>query len=173
MKKKIRTKKKQRKDNKHIDDIEYIYLYCEDCGREIKVDNTTKSVLCGICTLKEQIKTFGMPIHKPVRTLRRYNKGKPVGWHWMREFVDKDGTVYHKGNEMPELKGKRPITIVKKKQKKKLTKNKKKELFDIEAAKVREIDKKMKKILKAGKKRGLKGLEKEKIKIKKKMKRYI
>jgi hypothetical protein len=31
--------------------------------------------------------------------------GRPAGWHWMAEFVDKDGTVYHKGKEVPKLKG--------------------------------------------------------------------
>ena len=35
----------------------------------------------------------------------------------MNEFVDKDGTVYHKGKEMPELKGTRPITVIKPKKK--------------------------------------------------------
>ena len=35
----------------------------------------------------------------------------------MNEFVDKDGTVYHKGKEMPELKGTLPITVVKPKKK--------------------------------------------------------
>ena len=35
----------------------------------------------------------------------------------MNEFVDKDGTVYHKGKEMPELKGTLPVTVVKPKKK--------------------------------------------------------
>ena len=35
----------------------------------------------------------------------------------MNEFVDKDGTVYHKGKENPELKGTRPITVIKPKKK--------------------------------------------------------
>ena len=35
----------------------------------------------------------------------------------MNEFVDKDGTVYHKGKEQPKLKGTRPITVVKPKKK--------------------------------------------------------
>ena len=35
----------------------------------------------------------------------------------MNEFVDKDGTVYHKGKEMPELKGTLPATVVKPKKK--------------------------------------------------------
>jgi hypothetical protein len=39
--------------------------------------------------------------------------GRPAGWHWMAEFVDKDGTVYHKGKEQPKLKGTLPPTEVK------------------------------------------------------------
>ena len=40
----------------------------------------------------------------------------------MAEFVDKDGTVYHKGKEVPELKGTLPVTVVKpKKQTKRRT----------------------------------------------------
>jgi predicted RNA-binding protein with PUA domain len=31
--------------------------------------------------------------------------GRPAGWHWMTEFVDKDGKVFHKGKEQPKLKG--------------------------------------------------------------------
>jgi len=25
--------------------------------------------------------------------------GRPAGWHWMAEFVDKDGNVFHRGKE--------------------------------------------------------------------------
>jgi len=38
--------------------------------------------------------------------------GRPRGWRWMKEFVDKEGNVYHKGVEQPKLKGKRPVTDV-------------------------------------------------------------
>ena len=44
----------------------------------------------------------------------RYKKtGRPAGWHFMNEFVDKDGNVFHKGKEQPELKGTLPPTKVK------------------------------------------------------------
>ena len=39
--------------------------------------------------------------------------GRPAGWHWMAEFVDKDGNVFHKGKEQPKLKGTLPPTKVK------------------------------------------------------------
>ena len=48
---------------------------------------------------------------------KRVKTGRPSGWHFMNEFVDKDGTVYHKGKEMPELKGTLPVTVVKPKKK--------------------------------------------------------
>ena len=49
--------------------------------------------------------------------LKRVKTGRPSGWYFMNEFVDKDGTVYHKGKEMPELKGTLPVTVVKPKKK--------------------------------------------------------
>ena len=52
--------------------------------------------------------------------------GRPAGWHWMNEFVDKDGNVFHKGKEQPKLKGTLPPTKVtppKKKQTKRRTKD--------------------------------------------------
>ena len=48
--------------------------------------------------------------------------GRPAGWHFMAEFVDKDGTVFHKGVEQPELKGTLKPTKVKKKKTKRRTK---------------------------------------------------
>jgi hypothetical protein len=45
--------------------------------------------------------------------------GRPAGWHFMNEFVDKDGNVFHKGKEQPELKGTLEPTIVKPRKKKK------------------------------------------------------
>ena len=54
-----------------------------------------------------------------VTTKSRYKKtGRPAGWHWMAEFVDKDGNVFHKGKEQPKLKGTLPPTKVKKPKKK-------------------------------------------------------
>ena len=44
--------------------------------------------------------------------------GRPSGWHFMNEFVDKDGNVFHKGVEQPKLKGTLPPTKVKKPKKK-------------------------------------------------------
>ena len=43
---------------------------------------------------------------------RTVSSGKPRGWRWRKEFVDADGTVYHKGVEQPKLKGTLPPTNV-------------------------------------------------------------
>ena len=55
------------------------------------------------------------PTYKPT--------GRPAGWHFMNEFVDKDGNVFHKGVEQPKLKGTLPATkVVPKKKTKRRTK---------------------------------------------------
>ena len=48
--------------------------------------------------------------------------GRPPGWHFMKEFVDKDGSVFHKGKEQLELKGTlKPTKVKPPKKRKKLT----------------------------------------------------
>jgi hypothetical protein len=54
---------------------------------------------------------------------------KPRGWKFMKQYVHKDGTVYFKGIEQPELKGTLPVTDnIIKKEKKKLSKQEKVDL---------------------------------------------
>ena len=53
--------------------------------------------------------------------------GRLRGWQFMKEFVDKDGNVFHKGKEQPKLKGTLKPTEPKP-EKKKLSKNEKEEL---------------------------------------------
>ena len=50
----------------------------------------------------------GLPEDKP----KKVSTGRPAGWHFMNEFVDKDGNVFHKGVEQPDLKGTLPPTKV-------------------------------------------------------------
>lgn len=45
-------------------------------------------------------------------TSRTASTGRPRGWRWRKEFVDSDGTVFHKGVEQPKLKGTLPPTDV-------------------------------------------------------------
>ena len=41
----------------------------------------------------------------PDEPKQRVSTGRPAGWHFMNEFVDKDGNVFYKGVEQPKLKG--------------------------------------------------------------------
>ena len=58
------------------------------------------------------------------------SKGRPRGWQFMKEFVDPQGNVFHKGKEQPQLKGTMEPTKVDKTPKKKLSKQEKHDLRD-------------------------------------------
>ena len=59
----------------------------------------------------------------PEEPKRKEPTGRPAGWHFMNEFVDKDGNVFHKGKEQPKLKGTlKPTKVVAKKKTKRRTK---------------------------------------------------
>ena len=80
-------------------------LECSNCGRVVdNIGDSTKTVLCSYCVIMK----VGLPEEKKTRR----KSGRPAGWHWMAEFVDKDGNVFHKGKEQPELKGSLPPTKV-------------------------------------------------------------
>ena len=97
----------------------YKAMECSKCGRVVeKVGYDAKSVVCSYCVFSK----VGFPeenksVYKPT--------GRPAGWHWMKEFVDTDGNVFHKGKEVPKLKGTLPPTKIKKptKKTKRRTKN--------------------------------------------------
>ena len=74
-----------------------LYMCCYKCGNEVKgVGDEAITVLCSNCVTKM------IPLEQP----KGYKPtGRPAGWHWMSEFVDKDGNVFHKGKEQPKLKG--------------------------------------------------------------------
>ena len=48
----------------------------------------------------------------PDEPKQKVSTGRPAGWHFMNEFVDKDGNVFHKGKEQKKLKGNLPPTKV-------------------------------------------------------------
>ena len=91
------------------------YVTCTKCGREIKgVGDDTVTATCSFCLVRM------IPVEEPKSAYKP--TGRPAGWHWMSEFVDKDGNVYHRGKEQPKLKGTLPPTKVKPpKKRKKLT----------------------------------------------------
>ncbi len=87
------------------------YMSCMNCGRYEKVGESTTGLKCSRCV------NFSVPLEQP----KGYKPtGRPAGWHWMKEFVDKDGTVYHLGKEQPKLKGTLKPTKVKPPKKRKV-----------------------------------------------------
>ena len=92
------------------------WLQCKVCYDYKKVEEGIKAITCSKCTMINTLKL------KPLDTFfaKKHKKtGSPAGWHWMAEFVDKDGNVFHKGKEQPDLKGTLPPTKVKPRKKKK------------------------------------------------------
>ena len=96
------------------------WMICKVCQSEyVKVDEGTAAITCSACVIK---KTLAL---KPMDTFfaKKHKKtGRPAGWHFMNEFVDKDGNVFHKGKEQPDLKGTlKPTKVKPPKKRKKLT----------------------------------------------------
>ena len=88
-------------------------LECSKCGRWVdNVGDNVVKVTCPLCVLM----AVGLPEEKKSYT----PTGRPPGWHFMSEFVDKDGNVFHKGKEIKKLKGTLPPTKVVSKPKKKV-----------------------------------------------------
>ena len=84
------------------------------CGNYIPVGETAVSVTCPTCVNRKIMINFP-ELHedKP----KRKSTGRPAGWHFMVEFVDVNGNVFHKGVEQPKLKGTLPPTKIKPKKK--------------------------------------------------------
>jgi len=89
------------------------YMDCKITGEPVRnVSMEATSVIGSRALLARMDKMFPEQ-NKP----KRVKTGRPSGWHFMSEFVDKDGTVYYKGKEQPKLKGTLPVTVVKPKKK--------------------------------------------------------
>ena len=86
------------------------YLQCKRCLEYQKVGDEVVAITCSRCVTIIQIAKF--PDTLPKHSVKK-STGRPAGWHWMTEFVDKDGNVFHKGKEQPNLKGTLPPTKVK------------------------------------------------------------
>ena len=101
------------------------YMDCKITGEPVKnVSTDCKEVigsraLTGL--LHKKFPDVSNPSYQPT--------GRPSGWHFMNEFVDKDGTVYHKGKEQPKLKGTLPPTKVKPVKKKKTKRRTKEQIL--------------------------------------------
>ena len=95
------------------------YMDCKITGDPVpNVSTDSVSVIGSRALMGKMGKLFPdvtKPTYKPT--------GRPAGWHFMNEFVDKDGNVFHKGVEQPKLKGTLPATkVVPKKKTKRRTK---------------------------------------------------
>ena len=141
---KAKTKKKKTTDKKGREWISFYedgrrWMICKHCQNEyVSVGDSTVAVTCSSCTQKRCLSL--MSLEEMMPSLRAKKKtGRPAGWHWMAVFVDKDGNVFHKGKEQPELKGTlKPTKVKPPKKRKKLTADQK--LFK----KVREHKKRLK-----------------------------
>lgn len=111
-----RKKKNSSFDPRKSHQYKEIKCRTENCQRMVKVDAESKSALCWRCLASK------IPA-PPDRSSATTKSSRPRGWALRKLFVDKNGSVFHKGIEQPKLKGTLPPTKVEKKK----TKRKKKQ----------------------------------------------
>ena len=81
------------------------YMDCKVTGEPVRNVNTEAVSVIGSRAVMGMV---GMPDEPK----QKVSTGRPAGWHFMAEFVDKDGNVFHKGKEQKKLKGTLPPTKV-------------------------------------------------------------
>ena len=98
------------------------WMICKSCqSNYVKCGEKTIATTCSMCVIRIDMVKFPETIKK-----QKVSSGKPAGWHFMNEFVDKEGNVFHKGKEQPKLKGTlKPTKVKVRKKKKKLTEEEK------------------------------------------------
>jgi hypothetical protein len=109
--------------NSIVDQKHWSFQFLGDkprCNRWAEVGEDSNAVLCYKCVCH----TVAPPDIKGGYV----SKGRPRGWQFMKQFVDKDGNVFHKGKEQPDLKGTLESTKIDKTPKKKLSRNEKDQL---------------------------------------------
>lgn len=133
-------------------------IKCTNCDNDVQVDEDTIAVKCWECTAKLA------PV--PKRLLEPIAKSdKPAGWRFMAEFVDKDGNVFHFGDEQPDLKGTKDPSNVEKireeqKKKRKETKKKKEVRENLKAERLVKRHAKKQKALKKDEEKKQRALDK-------------
>ena len=123
----------------YIDGIPY--MDCKITGEPVKNVSTEATSVIGSKAVMARIHKMFPEQDKP----KRVRTGRPAGWHFMNEYVDKDGNVFHKGKEQPDLKGTLPPTKVK--PKKKVKRRSKEEMLLARHEKKKKVLKKAKKKL--------------------------
>ena len=105
------------------------FIQCKKCLSEyVKVSD--ESIVAVTCAKGVTVLTWPTEQLNKMKGKKK-TSGRPAGWHWMAEFVDKKGNVFHKGKEQPDLKGTLPPTkiVIKKKKRKSKSKVKTDSLF--------------------------------------------
>jgi len=100
------------------------YMDCKITGEPVKNVSTDAVEVIGDKALNSRVYKMFPETFETKMTPQRKKTGRPAGWHFMNEFVDKDGNVFHKGVEQPKLKGTLKPTKVKPPKKKKKRKTK-------------------------------------------------
>ena len=115
------TKKKIERHS-FVDENGQRWLQCKYCYDYKKVGKDTGAITCSTCVMKIDVTKFP----ETAFPKQKVSSGRPPGWHFMNEFVDKDGNVFHKGKEQPDLKGTlKPTKVKPPKKRKKLSKDQK------------------------------------------------
>ena len=93
------------------------YMDCRETGEPVANVSLTASSVMGSNALLHRCLSL-MPEDERNKLFsskgRTASTGRPRGWRWRKEFVDSDGTVFHKGVEQPKLKGTLPPTNIEK-----------------------------------------------------------
>ena len=145
---------------------------CTNCGMEMQVDLSVVTVLCSNCTMVKTIKLYGLP--KGCVPQKERGIKMPPGWHFYKEFVDKNGKVYHKGIEQPKLFGTMGPTIIKPKKKSKQISIREKEKKQREIFKeIQRSKSALHRLVRDGRSRGQKGLTKKIQKLKREVRKYL
>ena len=115
------SKKKKQEWMSFVEDGQK-YMICKVCQSEyVKAGKTTTAVTCSMCVQRRCLSRVSLEEMMP-SLKKKSSTGRPPGWHFMNEFVDKDGNVFHKGKEQPDLKGTlKPTKVKPPKKRKKLT----------------------------------------------------
>jgi hypothetical protein len=117
------------------------YMDCKITGDPVRNVGVEATSVIGSRALTVRMNRMFPEQSKPTRV----KTGRPSGWHFMNEFVDKDGNVFHKGKEQPDLKGTLPPTKIK--HKKKAKRRTKEEILLARHEKKKKVLKKAKKKL--------------------------
>ena len=121
------------------------YMQCRHCKSEyVETGEDSVTVTCWRCV--SIITTSQMSIEDFYPSWKKKKStGRPPGWHFMKEFVDKDGNVFHKGKEQTDLKGTLKPTKVKPPKKRKKLTHEEKLQRDLDNWKKRKKDRRTKK----------------------------